>query len=87
MRPRRAKIDQRVRGAFLGCSFVAAPAHSLMLGRISQPRPSDLPARPDRSLASCVLARLRAQAIAYYVRTGHWPKLAPHDMDSPGVWG
>jgi len=26
------------------------------------------------------LLSLCAQAIAYYARTGYWPKLAPHDL-------
>lgn len=32
------------------------------------------------------LLSLCAQAIAYYVRTGHWPKLAPHTTQYAEVW-
>ena len=32
------------------------------------------------------LLSLCAQAIAYYARTGKWPRLAPHDSDYDEVW-
>lgn len=61
-----------------------------MLGRIFNPRPFDQrsPTRTALSYSAFDLAILSlcAQAIAYYARTGHWPKLAPHDTDYPGVW-
>jgi hypothetical protein len=61
-----------------------------MLGRIFNPRPLDrvLPTRTPLSYSQFDLAilSLAAQAIAYYARTGHWPKLAPHDSDGVGVW-
>jgi hypothetical protein len=61
-----------------------------MLGRIFNPRPLDrvLPTRSALSYSQFELAilSLAAQAIAYYARTGYWPKLAPHDGDGVGVW-
>ena len=32
------------------------------------------------------LLSLCAQAIAYYARTGYWPKLAPHTTEYVEVW-
>ena len=61
-----------------------------MLGRIFNPRALDrvLPTRSAFSYSQFELAilSLAAQAIAYYARTGHWPKLAPHDTDYLLVW-
>jgi hypothetical protein len=61
-----------------------------MLSRIFQSRPNpDLCAtRTALSYTSFELAILSlcAQAIAYYVRTGHWPKLAPHTTEYALVW-
>ena len=61
-----------------------------MLGRIFYPRPLDQPAHTRTALAyapfELALLSLCAQAIAYYARTGHWPKLAPHDSDELLVW-
>ena len=61
-----------------------------MLNRIFNPRPLDrvLPTRSALSYTQFELAILSlcAQAIAYYARTGYWPKLAPHDSNYPLVW-
>lgn len=61
-----------------------------MLDRLFNPRPLDrqTPTRSALSYSPFDLAILSlcAQAIAYYVRTGYWPKLAPHDSDGIGVW-
>ena len=63
-----------------------------MLGRIFHSRPLDQRSPATRTALSyssveLALLSLCAQAIAYYARTGHWPKLAPHDTTYPGVWG
>jgi hypothetical protein len=61
-----------------------------MLERIFNPRPLDraLPTRSALSYSQFDLALLSlcAQAIAYYARTGYWPKLAPHDTTYCEVW-
>ena len=63
-----------------------------MLKRLFHPSPIDQ-RTPTRTVLSytqfdLALLSLCAQAIAYYVRTGHWPKLAPHDADQGwAVWG
>lgn len=61
-----------------------------MLGRIFKQRPSPSLYAQHTALGysqfDLALLSLCAQAIAYYVRTGHWPKLAPHDSDYPLVW-
>lgn len=61
-----------------------------MLGRIFNPRPLDRlsPTRTALSYSAFELAILSlcAQAIAYYARTGHWPRLAPHDSEHVLVW-
>jgi len=62
-----------------------------MLGRIHHKRP--LPGQPafTRTALSytqfeLALLSLRVQAVAYYARTGHWPRLAPFDSDHTEVW-
>lgn len=61
-----------------------------MVNRIFNPRPLDrlTPTRSALSYSQFELAiySLCAQAIAYYARTGHWPKLAPHDTAYAEVW-
>jgi hypothetical protein len=62
-----------------------------MLTRIYQRIPLDDPPKGARSILSysqfdLAILSLCAQAIAYYVRTGFWPKLAPHDTTYLGVW-
>ena len=61
-----------------------------VLGRIFNPRPLDQPAHTRTALSysqlDLALLSLCAQAIAYYVRTGHWPKLAPHNTAYAEVW-
>ena len=62
-----------------------------MLGRIRHKQP--LPDQPafTRTVLSysqfdLALLSLRAQAIAYFARTGHWLRLAPHDSQHIEVW-
>lgn len=62
-----------------------------MLARIYNKVPLDDPPQGARSVTSysdfdLAILSLCAQAIAYYARTGHWPKLAPHDTAYPLVW-
>jgi len=62
-----------------------------MLGRTNHKQP--LPGQPaftrtalSYSQFDLAILSLCAQAIAYYVRTGHWPRLAPHDSQHIEVW-
>ncbi len=61
-----------------------------MLGRIYRQRPN--PSLYAQHTALCyspfelAILSLCAQAIAYRARTGHWPRLAPHDTDYLLVW-
>lgn len=61
-----------------------------MLGRIFKQRPHPTLAHHATALSyssfDLAILSLCAQAIAYYVRTGYWPRLAPHDTDYPLVW-
>lgn len=61
-----------------------------MLGRIFNPQPLDQPLHTQTALSysqfDLAILSLCAQAIAYYARTGHWPKLAPHDTAHVEVW-
>jgi hypothetical protein len=77
--------------AFLGCPFqLRHPRAPAMLKRFFTPKPPDEPAHTRTVLSysqfDLAMLSLCAQAIAYYARTGHWPKLAPHDCDGVGVW-
>ena len=62
-----------------------------MLGRIYHKQPlRDQPAFTRTALSysqfELALLSLRAQAVAYYARTGRWPRLAPHDSEHVEVW-
>lgn len=61
-----------------------------MLKRLFNPRPLDQPAHTRTALSytqfELALLSLCAQSIAYYVRTGFWPKLAPHTTQYAEVW-
>ncbi len=61
-----------------------------MLHRLFNQHPLDqlTPTRSALSYSQFDLAILSlcAQAIAYYVRTGHWPLLAAHDACGTLVW-
>ncbi len=61
-----------------------------MLGRIFKQRPHPTLAHHTSALAysqfELAILSLCAQAIAYYARTGYWPRLAPHDSQHIEVW-
>ena len=62
-----------------------------MLGRIFKPQTHPQQLAHTRTALSysqldLAILSLCAQAIAYYARTGHWPRLAPHDTGYAEVW-
>jgi hypothetical protein len=62
-----------------------------MANRIFHPTVLSDPPHGARSILSysqfeLAMLSLCAQAVAYYARTGFWPKLAPHDAEYPEVW-